>query len=179
MMKKTTASLQKPQEAAGRERRQEALGVGRGTECATGLPEAAREARGGHSPAAGGPGRTSREDRLRRRLRRLAALHAQIAQVYRDISEEVDIQLAGAPPESVHATAPEGTGMNPTEGTPTTDAGPERLLDATGLAEVLGCGERTVRRLRSEGKLPAAVEIGGLLRWRPDAIERWLEEQER
>ncbi len=42
------------------------------------------------------------------------------------------------------------------------------------LAELLRVNERTVRRWRSEGVLPPAVEIAGVVRWRREAVEAWL-----
>jgi predicted site-specific integrase-resolvase len=46
------------------------------------------------------------------------------------------------------------------------------------VASQLSVGPRTVRRWRAEGRLPPAVEVAGIVRWRPEAIERWLAEQQ-
>ena len=47
------------------------------------------------------------------------------------------------------------------------------------LAELLCVDDRTVRRWRSEGKLPPAIELGGsVVRWRAEVVERWLRERE-
>lgn len=40
-------------------------------------------------------------------------------------------------------------------------APPPELIDAAGVAAVLGIGERTVRRLDVEGRLPMPVKLGG------------------
>jgi excisionase family DNA binding protein len=50
----------------------------------------------------------------------------------------------------------------------------EVLLTAADLARRLNCSERTVRRMRLAGNLPPAVRLGKLLRWQPQAIERWI-----
>jgi excisionase family DNA binding protein len=50
----------------------------------------------------------------------------------------------------------------------------EVLLTAADLARRLNCSERTVRRMRLAGHLPPAVRLGKLVRWQPQAIERWI-----
>lgn len=52
------------------------------------------------------------------------------------------------------------------------------LLSVDDLAARLQVAPRTVRRWCGEGKLPAAIEFGGLLRWRRDAVEEWIAERE-
>jgi len=49
------------------------------------------------------------------------------------------------------------------------------LIDAGGLAELLGLSLRTVRRLDCSGKLPRPVRIGGAVRWRVEEIAVWLQ----
>ena len=56
---------------------------------------------------------------------------------------------------------------------------PAPLLDAHALGELLNVDARTVRRWRTAGTLPPAIEIGGVLRWRPEVVDRWLQERER
>jgi len=51
---------------------------------------------------------------------------------------------------------------------------PARLLSVRDVAERLALSERTVRRLRRQGVLPAGIEIGGVLRWRPEEIDAWI-----
>ena len=48
------------------------------------------------------------------------------------------------------------------------------LLTAPQIAELLQLSTRTVWRLRSAGKLPNPVEIGGSVRWNRDEIQRWI-----
>ena len=50
-----------------------------------------------------------------------------------------------------------------------------RLVDAKTLAKMLSASLRTVWRLRSAGKLPRPLTIGGSVRWRLSDIEHWLE----
>ena len=116
-------------------------------------------------------------ERFRRRFARLGALHAQMAQICRDLAEDPEIQLAGMAEQSVHATPPEGAGMDLEADEAATATQPGRLLDVAGLAEVLCVAPRTVRRWRGSGKLPPAIDVGGLLRWRREDVDRWLEER--
>ena len=88
---------------------------------------------------------------------RLAEVHAEAAQIYRELAE---IQLA-APPERAL--------MDPVE--------PVRLLTARDVAERLRVDAKTVRRWRESGRLPPAIEIGGVVRWRTQDIDAWIEEQ--
>jgi prophage regulatory protein len=55
------------------------------------------------------------------------------------------------------------------------NAGEALLIDATGLARLLGLSLRTVRRLDCSGKLPRPVRIGGAVRWRVEEVTAWLE----
>lgn len=50
------------------------------------------------------------------------------------------------------------------------------LLDVTAVARLLSVSVRSVWRLRDAGELPAAVCVGKLIRWRRDALLRWLDE---
>lgn len=49
------------------------------------------------------------------------------------------------------------------------------LLSAEALGELLQVSERSVWRLRSAGKLPRPVRVGGSIRWRKGEIRRWVE----
>ena len=52
----------------------------------------------------------------------------------------------------------------------------ERLaLTAREVGQLLGCSERHIRRMRSAGKLPRPVKIGGAVRYKRNDIEKWLE----
>ena len=48
------------------------------------------------------------------------------------------------------------------------------LLSAESLAELLDVSKRTLWRLRSAGRLPKPVRIGGSVRWRADEVRRWI-----
>jgi len=48
------------------------------------------------------------------------------------------------------------------------------LLDVRGVAELLDCSPRHVRRLAEAGRMPGAVRLGALLRWRRDALLDWI-----
>ena len=125
---------------------------------------------GAHEAEGGSP------ERFQRRLGRLGALFGQVGQILRDLAQDPEIQLAVGAEQSVHATAPEGTGMDvETDTAAATASQPGRLLDLAGLAEVLSVAPRTVRRWRGSGKLPPAVDVGGLVRWRREDVDRWLE----
>jgi len=48
------------------------------------------------------------------------------------------------------------------------------LFTAKTLGEVLSLSRRQIFRLQSGGKIPAAVRVGGAVRWRQADIERWI-----
>ncbi len=48
------------------------------------------------------------------------------------------------------------------------------LLSATNLADLLQVSKRTLWRLRSAGKLPRPVQLGGSVRWNADEIRQWI-----
>ena len=48
------------------------------------------------------------------------------------------------------------------------------LLTAERLARLLDVSKRTLWRLRSAGKLPRPVQLGGSLRWRADEVSAWV-----
>jgi predicted DNA-binding transcriptional regulator AlpA len=48
------------------------------------------------------------------------------------------------------------------------------LLTAKSVGEHLSLSKRQVFRLKSSGRMPAAVRIGGAVRWRQADIERWI-----
>ncbi len=52
------------------------------------------------------------------------------------------------------------------------------LLDIRGVAEYLGTSERHIRRLVSERRIPH-VKLGGLVRFKLDAVDAWLVDNER
>lgn len=50
------------------------------------------------------------------------------------------------------------------------------LMSANDLATMLGADVRTVRRWVREHQVPEPIRIGGTLRWKRSAVERWLED---
>ena len=53
-----------------------------------------------------------------------------------------------------------------------------RLLTAREVSELLAVSTETVLRWSRNGALPAVRLPGGAVRFREDALEQWLEEQE-
>jgi excisionase family DNA binding protein len=51
---------------------------------------------------------------------------------------------------------------------------PSLLLSAQTLAKRLAVSVRTLWRLRSSGKLPQPVRLGGAVRWRAADIDAWV-----
>jgi excisionase family DNA binding protein len=94
-------------------------------------------------------------------LGRIAELHEQLAQAHRDLAGILQQQLAGAPDPRLMSHVP-------------ADPTPNRLLGTLEVADVLGLSQRSVRRLRRQGKLPPGIEVGGTIRWRSEEIEEWL-----
>jgi len=52
----------------------------------------------------------------------------------------------------------------------------QTLFTIQDVAEMLQVAVRTVRRLRSTGKLPQPVTIGRSVRWRREDLEEWIAE---
>ena len=48
------------------------------------------------------------------------------------------------------------------------------LLDAASAATLLGLGRSTFLRYDSAGRVPMAVRIGGVVRWRTDELRDWI-----
>ncbi len=104
------------------------------------------------------------DERVRGHFVRLAAAHAELARTYADLAADRDIQLAGSPAPRLMVDVDAATEPS------------APLLAVAGLARLLDVTEKTVRRWRDEGRLPGAVEVGGVVRWRPEDIDRWLQE---
>jgi len=57
---------------------------------------------------------------------------------------------------------------------------PAPLLDVRAVAAILGCSARHIYRLADAGRMPSAVKIGALVRWRRSTgdpktgIEDWI-----
>ena len=103
-------------------------------------------------------------------LARVAERVAELAEDLQDLAEALANQLDGSA-----AASPVG-GVN---SNPTTDARRASFLTVRDVAERLQVDPKTVRRWRQEERLPTPVTFGGVIRWRPEAIDAWLEEQER
>lgn len=50
----------------------------------------------------------------------------------------------------------------------------EGLLTARQVASILNVSTRTLWRLKSAGKLPGAVRVGGSVRWRKNDLREWI-----
>ena len=59
---------------------------------------------------------------------------------------------------------------------PKPDGQSPALLSAESLAQMIQVSVRTVWRLRSSGKLPRPVKVGGSIRWRADEVQNWIED---
>ncbi len=104
------------------------------------------------------------DERVRGHFARLAAAHAELARAYADLAADPDIQLAGSPRSRLMVDVDAATEPS------------APLLAVAGLARLLDVTEKTVRRWRDEGRLPEAIVVGGVVRWRADDIDRWLAE---
>ena len=83
--------------------------------------------------------------------------------------EEHEIQLAASRGQSVMAVV-----RQPIIEPENDSAADARLLTLGDLAVLVQVSEKTLRRWRSEGRLPPAVEIGGVVRWRREDVDAWL-----
>ena len=53
----------------------------------------------------------------------------------------------------------------------------EPLLSVRDVADALGCGRRTIERMRSAGKFPRPdLHVGKLPRWKRETLTRWIAE---
>lgn len=50
----------------------------------------------------------------------------------------------------------------------------EKLLTAKSVGEILSLSKRQIFRLKSSGRIPAPVRIGGSVRWKQTDIESWI-----
>jgi len=107
-------------------------------------------------PAHGAAGRA-----LGAALARIADLHERLAHAHRDAAELLQNELA------VHGERALMSSMGNHET-------PARLLTAEDLAARMQVDARTIRRWRKAGRIPAGIEVAGVLRWRVEEIERWL-----
>ncbi|MBL8820377.1 MAG: helix-turn-helix domain-containing protein [Planctomyces sp.] len=58
----------------------------------------------------------------------------------------------------------------------TTQLTNQALMSARQVAELLNISTRTLWRLKSAGRLPAAIRIGKSIRWRREDLNTWIEE---
>ncbi len=56
------------------------------------------------------------------------------------------------------------------------DAVRSELITAVQFAQLLNVSERTLYRLKSTGKLPNPIVLGGLVRWRVSEVHRWIDQ---
>ncbi|HEY8578638.1 MAG TPA: helix-turn-helix domain-containing protein [Beijerinckiaceae bacterium] len=49
------------------------------------------------------------------------------------------------------------------------------LLDTVAAAAQLGCSKALLEKMRTEGGGPEFVKFGGLVRYRPSALEAWVQ----
>jgi predicted DNA-binding transcriptional regulator AlpA len=54
------------------------------------------------------------------------------------------------------------------------EIGQPLLITARKLAQLLEISPRTLWRLKSAGRLPAPVRLGGAVRWRLDEVRAWI-----
>jgi excisionase family DNA binding protein len=71
--------------------------------------------------------------------------------------------------------------QNPTDGRiigpkrkPGVDSEQKILLSVDDVAALLNCSPRHIWRLASSGRAPRPLRLGGLRRWRREAIDQWL-----
>jgi excisionase family DNA binding protein len=105
-------------------------------------------------------------------VERIAELHEALAAAHRNLAQELENQLAAGRAQSDLMDVPEA------QSSPAKKL-VRSLVSVDELARRLGVSASTVRRWRRDGKLPEAVVLGGVVRWRPETIEEWLEEQDR
>lgn len=113
-------------------------------------------------------------ERVARRLVRLAALCGQAAHVLRALAQDLQDVRSGLA-ESRQARLMDGADQPPMAAP---HSSPGTLLTADDVARLLNVSARTVRSWRRSGRLPRPLTIGATIRWRPEAIEAWLREQE-
>ena len=114
-------------------------------------------------------GATVAKERVVAGVSRLAELHAEMAEVCRELAQDLEVQLDESRPSRLMDAMHDGPG---------TAAARRPLLTAADLAQRLSVDQKTVRRWRAEGKLPPAVELGSsVLRWESEVVDTWLAER--
>ena len=103
---------------------------------------------------------------VRALLERLAELHEEVADTFRELlTNELDDSANLSPVGDVETT------------TKTPAPGPD-FLRVQDVAKRLQVDTKTVRRWRDEGKMPPVFANGSVLRWRSDLIDEWIASQE-
>ncbi len=95
-------------------------------------------------------------------LERLAEHQAEAAKIAQELAQILATQVA--------EPAPDERACNPVE--------PQPFLTVADLAERLNVAPGTVRRWRRQSLLPPGIDLGGVVRWRPEVIEAWIAERE-
>ncbi len=124
-------------------------------------PKSAPARHGATVGASGEAGELDHHERVSAAHARLAELHAEIAGIHQELAR---VQLDDSAETRLMLPVPEVTETRP-------------LLSVRDVAKLVQVDPGTVRNWREQGKLPAAVKIGGVIRWDADDIDRWLEEQ--
>jgi excisionase family DNA binding protein len=104
--------------------------------------------------AVNGQGAAAPEGATQAPWERLAELHAELCRCYGDLARQAQNQVAAGSEQS--------------------DITRVKLLTASDLAERLSVDVRTIRRWRTDGRLPGALEVGGCIRWRREDIDAWI-----
>ena len=119
-------------------------------------------------PEASEGGHTGRdESRASIRLRTLAATLHKAGQIVEALAEDAEIHLAESPTPRLIEQSMQFSGDSPKV----------QLLGTQEVAALLKVHPRSVRRWRHAGQFPAAFDLGGVLRWRREDIEAWLQER--
>ena len=137
----------------------------------------------GATQAAGGglgdPGQAHVDVRDQGRERALAArqiaLFRRIGEAYLELAELGQNQLDEGQKSGLMGSMPVPP-LRPFD--PPQEESNDRLLSVADLAKKLGVNERTVRRMRTRGKLPPGIDLGSVIRWDPAVIEAWLLERQ-
>lgn len=98
-------------------------------------------------------------------LRHQASLLSEAAEISAQIAE---IQVAASAGIGVMGDVTQLSPDNPAL------AASAPVLTVADVARRLQVAQRTVRRWRQSGELPAAIEVSGIIRWRAEVIEDWV-----